>query len=565
MKHIFLLTVVLLNTLHGFAQTPYPPIIWAADVNTVTNDSFDNGIEYLDIAADPLSGGVYAVVSCSAPSDFGGQVIITPAPNSESLALVKYDYQGNLEWLKQLGFVGYLSNGAKICTGPAGEVYLSSTFSIPEIDFGNGVTVTRNCTTDCDEIFLAKYAADGHPQWARTVYGGEDSFFVISGVEADQEDHVFLLGNYNGTSVRLSPNTVYDNLPESNFFLVRYDAQSGTAQNAHFVSEESDPAAGLHLAVNHHGQIILGGYLTGPLQFANGLVVGANSILGDSFIAGLNADGEAQWAKTISSSSYMEVLGLDVDEEGQAYLAIDASVNLKLNNSTILSIAAEYAGIVLKVGASEFSVPVFIEYNTDDYTVMDVELDNWGNIYTAGYTSEPVEIGDSTYAIDGCVDGLITATSSEGLPQWVRTIGGTGCEGIPNYYYASCIAFDGVGFMHTTGVFLEGFEEDGISVPGSGGFVAKFNTSIVDTDEPATVGNLQINPNPNAGSFVLNLDDTPNQNTLLQIHDLHGRVVFAQEIQSTQQEINTVLPAGAYIVTLQADKPLARQKLIIQR
>ncbi len=563
MKHIFLLTAALLYASQGFAQTSYPPIIWAADVNTVTNDPFDGGIEYLDIAADPLSGGVYAVVSCRAKSNFDDQIIVTPDSNSVSLALVKYDYQGNLEWL---GYLGFLSEGAQICTGPAGEVYLSSTFSAPELDFGNGVTVTRNCTTDCDEIYVAKISAEGQAQWARSVYGNEGSFFLVAGIEADQEDHVFLLGNYEGTSANFGANNMYNNLPESSFFLARYNAQTGATQAVHFASEESGPAVGLHLAANHNGQLVLGGYFVGTLQFENGLVVETtNTITGDAFIAGLNANGEALWAKNVGSSNYMDVLGIAIDEEGQAYMAIDASVDLKLDNSTILSINSEYAGIVLKVGSSAFSVPVFIEYDTEDYTVMDVELDNWGNIYTAGYTSEPVEIGSSTYTIDGCVDGLLTATSQDGLLQWVRTIGGTGCEGIANYYYASSIAFDGVGFLHATGVFIDGFEEDGISVPGSGGFVAKFNTSIVDTQEPASIGNLQINPNPNAGSFVLNLDDAPGQNTLLQIHDLHGRLVFTQEIQSTQQEINTVLPAGAYIVTLQADKLLARQKLIVQR
>lgn len=412
---------------------------------------------------------------------------------------------------------------------------------------------------------MIKFSSAGELKWARSIYGAENTFFTVSGIETDNSGNLFLSGNYDGATANFGPNFVYNNLPGSGFFLASFEGATGTPQTVHFAAPDSDPATSVHLAVNNSGQIVLAGYLSGTLKFANGLSVGSPNNDGEDFVAGLAANGDAQWARVIRSTDYAAVLGIDMDEEGQAYLAIDASVDLIVDNTTVANISSTYAGTVLKVGATEFSVPVFIPYDSDDYTVMDVELDNWGIIYTAGYSSESVTIGDSTVTIDGCADGLLTATSSEGVFQWARSIGGVGCEAFPNDYFASSIAIDGVGFLHAAGLFVDSFEEDGFSLTGTGGFVAKFNTSIVDTEEPATIGNLQINPNPNAGSFVLNLDDAPGQNTLLQIHDLHGRLVFAQEIQSTQQEINTVLPAGAYIVTLQADKLLARQKLIVQR
>lgn len=57
----------------------------------------------------------------------------------------------------------------------------------------------------------------------------------------------------------------------------------------------------------------------------------------------------------------------------------------------------------------------------------------------------------------------------------------------------------------------------------------------------------------------------PAANTRLIVQDLSGREVYRQVIAEQQTVINSALPVGAYIVTVQNGARLERQKLIVQK
>lgn len=525
----------------------------------------DSGIEILDIAVEPTLGDVYIAATCFAPCTFAPGIAIIPTPAGGSIAIAKYDSQGKFKWVNNLGYLGAEGQSIHISSASLDGVYIAASFSTPEIDFGNGVKVADNCTIYCEDVFLAKIAANGNAQWAKTISGGNNALINVSGVELDAAGILHLAGNYESTAVDFGGNFAYNALPGVGFFLAEYSISSGDPLKVHFAAPQSGAANAQHFALNQNGQMLLAGPFSDTLKFENGLsIVEPNDTTG-YFVAGLAADGNAQWVRNLGSSDYFDVLGVDIDESGQGYLAIDASTDLILDTNTILYINSLYAGLVLKLGASSFSLPVLIEYNTYDYVIMDVELDPSGNIYTAGFTTEPVNFVGANVPVDGCVDGLITATSSEGLPQWARTVGQTGCEAFVNNQYSACLAFDGAGHLYATGLFTEGFEEDGIVLAGQGGFVAKFNTSIVGTAEPISIEELKISPNPNMGNFSITLKEFPSYSTQLIVHDLCGREVFRQEIFTLQTQIQTLLPAGAYVATVQNKQRLERQKLIVQR
>ncbi len=544
----------------SFAQQGNPPMLWLSGVES---SSTELGIEILDIT---VAGSVYVIARCYVTCTFPNGIVIIPDSQGSSTFLVKYAaLNGTIEWVKDLGYFGDEDNMVHICSAPSQGVFIASSFTVPQVNFGNGISVQRSCTFNCQEGFVVRFNPQGQAMWAKTVVGAEFSQFYSAGIEADQQGKIYFAGNYEGFKADFGANFVYNNLPGGSLFLAIYNAANGNIQDVYFLAPDSGTASVLHLAVNDNNQAVLVGNYSGTLKFANGLSLNTTSTFGSGFTVGLSTDGTAQWAHDIGSSDYIDILGIDIDPEGAAYLAIDASTNLLFDNNLILTISTDYAGIVLKVGPSEFSLPVVIEYSSDDYPVMDVELDNMGNIYTAGYTSVPVEIGGSIVTVGGCVDGLITGTNKDGVFMWARTVGGLGCEGMFNFYYASCIAFDEVGFMYATGLYLGGFNEDGYDLNGGGGFVTKFHTSIVGTDDPGSVGALDISPNPSTGNFSISLEEIPPANTQLIVHDLGGREVYRQVITDRQTEIQTSLPSGAYIVTVQNGERLERQKLIIQR
>lgn len=563
MKH-FLLTLLFISfSWYGKAQDPYPSIIWATAAFYAGQGTEESGMEFVDISVAAVTGDVYAMAILYAPCSFDGVNIIEPdVENGISMVLVKYNSQGVLQWVINLGYVG--ENPIDICTGNNGEVYLVAPLSVDEVNLGNGISVQRSCTDFCQEVFVARINGNGMPMWAKTITGGPSAYIEPAGIEINPVGAILVGGNYQGNTVSLGPGFEFNNLATGAFFLAAYSANNGTPQAAQFLAPDSDGAELQHLDIGQNGHIVLAGTFSGTLKFSNGVSISTTGFF-DGFVAGLSSGGAGQWAKSVTSSDYIDILGIDVDNTGNAYLAIDASTDLRLNDALILPINSAYAGVVLKTGATLFSLPVVIEYNTDDYIIMDVELDHWGNIYTSGYTSESVSYGPSKPAMDGCVDGFITGTSSDGLPQWARTIGGAGCEGFVNNAYGAGIAIDDVGYMHCTGLFIQGFSEDGITYSNGGAFISKFNTSIVDAEEPASLIPMQIAPNPNSGRFIIQLASIPPANTEFLLYNMQGSLVYRQIVSAEQTEVQTDLPGGVYSAVLRNGARMERFKLIVQR
>ncbi|MFN0216436.1 MAG: T9SS type A sorting domain-containing protein [Saprospiraceae bacterium] len=566
MKHFLTFLVSLLLSFSLLAQNNYPPIIWNSGIATTPSEPDESGIEVLDIETELITGSTYVAARCTAPSSFPNGQTFTPTPNGELLLLIKYNYQGDVDWVKNLGFVGFFSRSTKICTSNLEGVYLTGVFSIPNIDFGNGISINLSCNNSCEDIYLAKFATNGQAQWAKTVSGGDGAIFTVAGIDADNSGNLYLAGNYNSTKANFGSNFIFNNLPQKGFFLANYNASSGNPQAVHFPASGSDIGTLEHLDVNNNQQVVLTGNFSGTIDFGNGLSLTAPPNDFGYFVVGLNTTGTAQWLRNLGpSTSYFIVEGIDMDQEGKVYLAIDASEDLTLDNNPILNTSSGLTAIVLKLTASTHSIPVLIPYNNSvDYPIMDVKLDHWGNIYTTGFITDALNIGGENVPVDGCTDALIIIAGNEGLHQVARSIGGAGCEAMTNFFYGANIVLDDVGFLYGAGQFTNGFAEDGFTLSGSGAFVSKFNTSIVDTDEPKS-GAMQISPNPNSGSFSIILEENPSLNALLSIHDLGGREVYRQEIQDLQTNIFTQLPAGAYIACIQDGKSLIRQKLMVQR
>ncbi|MDX1913696.1 MAG: T9SS type A sorting domain-containing protein [Saprospiraceae bacterium] len=563
MKPIFFTFLFLVFSLHGRAQGIYPPTIWTSGVTALDPGIEDSGLEFLDIAVTPgTSDDVYAVAVIYSPVNVNGITVMPDEENGTSMLLLKYNLNGEFQWLKNLGYLG--ESIIHICAGSNGQVFLTSSMTVEEINFGNGVSVLRACLDGCQEMFVACLNGNGQALWAKSVSAGSNAYLASAGIATNPAGNVVVGGNYEGTSANFGPGFDFNNLAEGGFFLAVYNAANGTPQAVQFLASDSDPADLQHLAINPNGVIVLSGSFSGNLKFANGVGINTTGFF-DGFVAGLSPGGAAQWAKSVTSSDYLDILGIDIDDAGNAYLAIDASTDLRLDNSLILNINNAYAGVVLKVGSTLFSLPVVIEYPTSDYAVMDAKLDHWGNIYTIGYLSEPVPYGPNKAAIDGCVDGFMTGTSNEGLPQWSRTVGGSGCEGLINGYYGAAIAIDDAGFMYCTGLFIEGFSEDGISIPGAGGFISKFNTSIVDTDEPGSLVPMQIAPNPSTGNFAIQLASMPPANTEFLLYNMQGSIVYRQAVTAEQTEVQTDLPTGVYSAVLRNGARMERFKLIVQR
>lgn len=559
-NYAFFLLFLLCNPL--LAQQAGPPLIWVNPIQSASDSPDNLGMEVLDLAVSP-EGSTYMVGICTFPCAFAQGVSVVPEAGGQSLFIAKYRYDGLFEWVKDLGTIG--STPAHIAAPSLDGVYLATSFTTDQVDLGNGISVSRNCTgSGCADGLVAKFGPSGEAIWAKTIEGDAATYFQIAGIEQNNTGSVTALVNYNSESIDLGPGLTFNNLSAPGFCLIMMHAETGAFTSCIFPMSSTNEVFSKSLAYNQQSVGAVSGTFYDQITFSNGVTLNSTNPNGDQFIAGLNPFGAVQWVYKLGSNDYTDILAVEVDALGSAYLAIDASQDLLLNNNTILSINTSYAGAVLKLDANGFSIPVFIPYNTDDFAVMDVEVDQWGIIYTVGYTSGSIQFGNDLVDVDGCSDALLTQTNADGIPIGARTIGGGGCEAITNFFYGSCMELDAFGFLYGAGGFLFNFNEDGFSFNGRGGFVTKINTSIVSVNEPEFAALLEIYPNPTTGIFTLKLPEPPSADAFISITNTQGQEVLHQT--ANQQEINmeTLLSPGMYLVSVMDGSRIYRGKILVR-
>lgn len=290
MKQHLLTFFCLLFSISGFAQNDYPPMTWSSGIISMPDFPDDYGIKILDIAVEPTLGDVYIAATCFAPCTFAPGTTIIPTPAGESLAIAKYDSQGKFKWIINLGYLGAEGQSIHISSASLDGVYIAASFSTPEINFGNGLIVANNCTISCEDVFLAKIAANGNAQWAKTISGGNNALIYVSGVDLDAAGILFLAGNYESTAVDFGGNFAYNALPGAGFFLAKYSISSGDPLEVHFAAPQSGTANAQHFALNLNGQLVLAGPFSDTLRFENGLSIVEPDNTTGYFVAGLAAE-----------------------------------------------------------------------------------------------------------------------------------------------------------------------------------------------------------------------------------------------------------------------------------
>ncbi len=96
-----------------------------------------------------------------------------------------------------------------------------------------------------------------------------------------------------------------------------------------------------------------------------------------------------------------------------------------------------------------------------------------------------------------------------------------------------------------------------------------FDCSINNEEVVALQNSLDIYPNPNSGTFILEFESAKNQDFRLSIVDILGQVVYQETLSDLagqhQQQISlSDIGAGIYIARLQVEKQVIYKKFIIQ-
>lgn len=241
----------------------------------------------LDAAGNTYAAGVF-----SSTATFQSATLVSQGGRDTFLA--KYNPQGQLLWLRQLGGVGE-EQVLTLAIDALGNVVLLGQFSSGRTPIAAlAMTIgsfTLQAATPKGELFLAKYDAQGTAVWARqsTSPDGLYGFDMVLNSGGDIYVSAMLAGPL-GTSAQLGPLTVHD------FFVAKYNGQ-GTVQ---WVKQGLGQVR--KIAVDATGYL----YFYGNTYATSSLTLGSITLTagGGGFIyfGQFDAAGNAIWAKVLATS-----------------------------------------------------------------------------------------------------------------------------------------------------------------------------------------------------------------------------------------------------------------------
>lgn len=248
---------------------------------------------------------------------------------------------------------------------------------------------------------IGKFAPTGTPLWQKKIgntNGGNEAAF---GIGADTAGNVYVSGSFKGT-VDFDPGSNIKNVqggPNDNGFVLKLTANGDFGWASPFVAQTSGASSGCRdLVVDGNGNVVVGGYYRGPVDFKPGSgtykLPYYSDTTGGGFVEKLNSSGAMLWVQPVGAVGYSAVNDLALDSAGNVYtvgtfqgqLDFDpgsGTTNLTSNGGTDVFVAKFNT-----TGAFQWAVSFGGTGN--DYA-SGIAVDSSGNVYVAGYYFDTVD------------------------------------------------------------------------------------------------------------------------------------------------------------------------------
>lgn len=253
----------------------------ASGTHTWSRRFGDGGTDLCRFVAVDASGNVFAIGEFEGAVDFGGGARASAGGSDAFVAM--FDADGTHRWSRRLGDADD-DYGVSVAVDGRDRVIATGEF-VGTADFGGGdLTGAGN-----DDIFLACYDVNGAHLWSRAFGNtGYDGGHVVA---TDAAGNVYLTGEME-MAVNFGGNDL-TSAGAQDIFLAAFDAGGQHLWSRCFGDAGNDrPHA---LAVDAGGNVILGGFFAGTVDFGGGSL-SSESGSEDIFLAGFSADGAHQWS-----------------------------------------------------------------------------------------------------------------------------------------------------------------------------------------------------------------------------------------------------------------------------
>ncbi len=292
-------------------------------------------------------------------------------------------------------------------------------------------------------------------EWAH--HYGSTHYEGVAGMETDPQGNVIVSGIFGGT-IDFDPGTGVQSFTAQNGhdgYILKYDSTGNFLWAKHFSYFGSSRIKGLH--VDHNGDIYLGGYFTGVVDFdlGSGVHNAGTASQKNLFLLKLDNNGDFEWVsvQACTSSAYIEFI--DTDTAGNVYAAGNYYDSLSLQlpgGTTTYTSNGSFDFFVLKHDANG-TLQWGNVYEGSDQSDMcnDLVVDDKGMCYMAGRFADTVDFDLTANTHDmisnGDLDAFILKLNTHGSLVWVKQFGGTSSD------MASTIAYNPNGDLAVAGTF----------------------------------------------------------------------------------------------------------------
>ncbi len=239
-----------------------------------------------ELAVD-ASGNAYLAGFYSGTVDFGGGPLMSAG--GLDVFVLKLDASGGFLWSKRLG-----STSNDECEGlaldNAGNIVITGYFS-GSVDFGGGPIMSAGN----QDIFLAKYDANGAHVWSRRV--GGTAYDYASAVACDLSGNVALVGYFLGSAD--FGGGFLMSAGDADIFVAKYDPSGTHVWSRRYGSIFRDE--GYAVDTDPSGRVLAAGAFRLTVDFGGGGLVSSGNL--DMFALQLDAAGTHQWSRRFGDSA----------------------------------------------------------------------------------------------------------------------------------------------------------------------------------------------------------------------------------------------------------------------
>jgi hypothetical protein len=514
MKKLYLLIICLTSVGEIYAQQNFA---WAKREGLYAYDYA------LGIACD-TSGNVYAAGKYEMSAIFSGNTL-TCAGNHD-MWVARYSPAGALTWLRTAGGPNGDYAHALACNG-------THVFAAGEIEgYGDlvtfpGSTITLNAIGDND-VLLAKYDLMGNLQWAHR----DGGFYSekADGVSADNAGNVFVGGHYIDTAKFGGVTTLYGS-GGYDIFVEKYNANGVFQWVRKAGGTGRDEVKGVKC--DAAGNVYVCGLFSNGAQFGAQTYTTVGNY--DAFLAKYDSNGNLVWFRKAGSVLHDIAWSVTIDKNGLIYIAgeFNASIYfgatqlITAGNSDVFVTCYDASGNVVwakRGGGNLFDVARGI--GTD------------GNkLYITGQFGSTANFGAYSVTAADSSDVFFASLSNTGTFLNALSVGGPadGPESL-GYESGSAICADTIGNVYAGGSILDG-GVFGATTYSPYARTDAFVTKVTEVPTPPpppppnTIsentldGDPTVYPNPNNGSFTIDLKKYLSANTEVRVYNCIGEKV----------------------------------------